>query len=405
MSCDTFDRLINLLLDGRLEQSEEKRLNEHLSQCKACREKLSFLQSIEAKARGIRAEEPPQAYWDTFSSRVTGRIRAQEEKSVRFGLKKVVDSVFSYSPLKVKVAAGVISLVFVFIVGKLYVDYRGEHILPSEKAVVVKEAPRLEVAETKLKEQLPQEEVKTEAKPEAPMPVVKEPGDLDRAATERGIAGKKAPVEKEGAAPEEEGIPAVTEVAEEKGAAARAPAPVIPAPVEGKAEAEAPAESQVAGAGADREARKKRTAKKALPEELVQKAEDLAAQEELKDILATQVGFVAAEDALRPARYMVDGHSIPNIRETDTLMLADTLNRVIQVWKAYSQGHPADSLTETGYLQIATAYYLVARASRDTTVASEGSNLIEGYLKQVEDPAAKEGLSSMLNKIRALRIK
>jgi hypothetical protein len=404
VSCETFDRLINLLLDGRLEQSEEKKLNEHLSQCKACREKLSFLQSIEAKARGIRAEEPPQAYWDAFSTRVTGRIRAREEKSVRFGLKRAIDNIFSYSPLKVKVAAGVISVVFVFIVGKLYVDYRGEHILPSEKAVVVKEAPGLEVAETKLKEEFPQEEVAAEAKPEAPMAVIMEPGDLDRLARERGGAVKKAPGEK-GVAPEEEEVPAVTEIAEEKGAPARAPAPVIPAPVEGKAEAEAPAESQVAGAGADQEARKKRTAKKAVPEGVVQKAEDLAAQEELKDILATQVGFVTAEAPLQPARYLVDDHSIPNIREADTLMHADTLNRVMQVWKAHFQKHPADSLTETGYLQIATAYYLIARASQDTTAASEGSNLIEGYLKQVEDSATKEDLRSMLHKIRAIKAK
>jgi len=85
------------------------------------------------------------------------------------------------------------------------------------------------------------------------------------------------------------------------------------------------------------------------------------------------------------------------------LMQVDELRRTIQVWKAYIQENPADSLTNQGYLQVATCYYLLAKLSQDTTVISEGSKLIEEYLDQIKDPTVKEKLGARLRKIKALR--
>ncbi len=59
MSCEKFDKLINLFLDGRLDQNQERELKEHLSQCQGCREKLIFLRSVETKVKGIEAKQPP----------------------------------------------------------------------------------------------------------------------------------------------------------------------------------------------------------------------------------------------------------------------------------------------------------------------------------------------------------
>ena len=84
-------------------------------------------------------------------------------------------------------------------------------------------------------------------------------------------------------------------------------------------------------------------------------------------------------------------------------MQADELRRTIQVWKAYIQENPSDSLTNQGYLQVAIGYYLLAKLSQDTTVISEGSKLIDEYVDQIEDRKVKEELSGKLKKIKALR--
>ena len=125
MSCGRFDKLINLFLDGRLDESEERELKKHLSECERCQERLSLLESVEGRAKKFGIKEPPQEYWDSFSSRVREKILARKERSPAFGLKKSLESIFSFSPLKIKLAAGLVSVVLVFIIGKLYVDYRG----------------------------------------------------------------------------------------------------------------------------------------------------------------------------------------------------------------------------------------------------------------------------------------
>ncbi len=403
MSCETFDKLINLFLDGRLDQSQEKKLKEHLSQCKACHEKLSFLQSIEAKARGIRAEEPPRAYWDTFSTRVTERIRTREEKSVRFGLKKVLDSVFSYSPLKVKVAAGVISVVFVFIVGKLYVDYRGEQIMPSKKVAKVHEPPRVDIAQIELEEESPPAE-----KGEGRKPVLdkQEVAREDAADLRREIVPSKKGEEEKAVAQRGEVAPSLPTMTRDEAAhVPAAPAVQIPLPEEGKAKEQAAVkESKTAGAGVDREIEQTEKAKGIDLERSVRKGPTDSTREEIEELLAYTVGFVKRPP--RPAEaYSLRGSVIPGIVETDTLVPEDTLRQVIQVWGQHMEEHPSDSLARHGYLQIATAYYLLAKISQDTSVISEGSLLIEQYLKQVRDPAIKEDLNHKLIKIQALREK
>jgi hypothetical protein len=403
LSCDKYDKLLNLFLDGRLNQSEEKELKEHLSRCKRCQEQLSLLQSIEAKARAIKAKEPPQEYWDTFSSRVRERIRTQEEKSPAFSWKKALENFFSFSPLKIKVAAGVISVVLVFVIGKLYVDYRGEEIIPSKKVAKVQEPPRVEIAEIELEEESSPAEKSEERKPVLDkQEVAKEDvADLHReiVPSKKGVEEKVVP---------QRGKEAPSPMVAEKEAAPvpAAPAVQIPAPEKGKAEEQAVVmESKTAGAGVDREAEKKR-AKIVSGEELSSiAARDSLKQSRLNDVAATPVGFVDRQAPTGIAVYTLQGESVAQIGEADTVTQADNLKRVVRIWKTFIDENPADSLSQEGYLQIATAYHLLARASQDTSVISEGSHLIEQYLKQVRDPAIKEGLNDKLKKIQALREK
>jgi hypothetical protein len=84
-------------------------------------------------------------------------------------------------------------------------------------------------------------------------------------------------------------------------------------------------------------------------------------------------------------------------------MQVDELRITIQVWKAYIEKNPLDSLTNQGYLQVATCYYLLAKLSQDTTLISEGSKLIREYLSQIKDPMIEDKLRDRLKKIKTLR--
>jgi hypothetical protein len=150
LRCEDFDELIHLFWDGEIDERKKEEMEEHLSICKKCKQKLALLGSIEEKAKQVKIKEPSQEYWDTFSSRVRERIIAQKEESFSFRLKKVFENIFTFSPLKIKIAAGVVSIVFVFVVGKLYVDYQGKEVIPSSKLRIEKTrepavyAPKLE---------------------------------------------------------------------------------------------------------------------------------------------------------------------------------------------------------------------------------------------------------------------
>jgi len=404
LSCGRFDKLINLFLDGRLAQSQEQELKEHLSRCKDCREKLPFLQSVEQKAKQIKATEPSEEYWDAFSSRVREKIIARQEESSALGLKKLLEGIFSFSPLKVKVAAGVISLVFVFVVGKLYLEYRGEHILPSREAAQLKEQPKLERMDEELKEQpSPREEIGEEAPS-----TLKKPEAVEQGVAERGkrvLPSSKPAAEKTVSGTGEE-APSLPKATEEKTVPAAAPAVQIPAPAKGKAEEQAVVtESKPTGAGIHQEAEEKKAKIASVAEMAPSGTQDSLHGSGLKDELVVDLGLVSHQTTSRTAAYELDGNLIPKWGAADTAVQPDTLKRAIEVWRAYIQEHPADSLSKQGYLQIATAYYLLAKAGQDTSLVSEGSNLIEQYINQVQDPTVKSDLSSKLKQIQALKQK
>jgi hypothetical protein len=335
---------------------------------------------------------------------VREKILARQEKSAGFSLKGALEGVFSFSPLKVKLAAGVISVVLVFIIGKLYVDYHGEQIMPSKKAAEMQESPKLDIAEKESGEESPAPEKREEQKT-----VIEKPGTGKGPAADRHqeiVPSKKGEEEKAIAQRGQEtpSLPPVTE--EEATPVPATPTVQIPMLTDEKPEKQAVvSELKPAGAGGDKEAEKKRT-KTVSVEELgsVEQKDSLQATK-LEEILASQVGFVSRQGPGQAALYVVDGNAIPQVKEPDTVVQTDTLYRVIQVWKAYVERHPADSLSQEAYSQIATAYYLLAKASQDTSVISEGSNLIRQYMNQAQDPAVKDDLNRKLKQIQALRHK
>jgi len=214
LRCEGFDKLIHLFLDGRLDQAKERELKEHLSECEICARKLALLESLEGGAKRIEIKEPTQEYWNTFSSRVREKIIEREEKSFAFGLRKALQSIFSFSPLKIKVAAGLISVVLVFIIGKLYVDYRGHEVVPSKKVIRTEEQPQFEIMDFKKEKGFPTPETKQRAPSISEKPKMKKEvapvGEPERKdLPEEDITGEKEVVSKE------EKPPAQPQVAEE----------------------------------------------------------------------------------------------------------------------------------------------------------------------------------------------
>jgi hypothetical protein len=403
LSCDRFDKLINLFLDKKLNQDQERELKEHLAQCPECKEKLSFLQRIEEKAKRIKAQEPPEEYWNTFSGRVKEKILIQQEKSPSFGWKRFLDSVFSFSPLKIKVAAGVISVLFVFIIGKLYMDYRGGEILPWEKTAKLQEPPKSVVKDIE-----PEEEFAPMVSEEGAESVPEEIETTKGEAIDR--KGEIIPPKKEDkgktAYPKSIEAPTPPAVTEEKIAPASAPEITIPVPTEAEVEdIVAIPESKPTGAGVDQEAKKKRETPTAILKPADLKVQDSLKERGLKDIVTAQLDLGNVQHLLPVGTYELNGNSIPKIGEADTTVPTDTLKKVIQVWQTFIQENPADSLSDEGYLQVATAYYLLAQTSQDTSYISIGSEVITQYLDKAEDPSIEAALRDKLRKIQALRQK
>lgn len=366
MRCEDFDELIYLFWDGRIDERKKEKLEKHLSTCNRCKEKLALLESIEKEAQGIKTKEPSQEYWNTFSSRVRERVIVQKEESLPFRLKKVFESVFTFSPLKIKIAAGVVSIVFVFIIGKLYMDYRGKEIIPSKPSIESREKTDLYAPEVTKEISLPEEKVKKEEKL---APLTEE---LEKAPPAKTISKEKIEPEEVKLKGKEIPLPETYSTgagAEEKGKISQ--------------EAIQPEQRAKNMGGVPLKETTKMTAEKPLPLALGQ----------------------VIETASVKNYYVLEGEKVLQVKEEDTLLQEDVLRRIIESWNSYLEKNPKDSLANEGYLQVAIGYYLLSRLTQDESLFLKGIEFIEKYEKQVTDPKTKEKLNKKLKQLKALKEK
>jgi hypothetical protein len=387
LRCEDFDELIYLFWDGRIDQRKKEELEKHLLACKRCKEKLALLESIEKGAKGIRIKEPSQEYWDTFSSRVRERIIAQKEEAFSFKLKKVFENIFTFSPLKIKVAAGVVSIVLVFIVGKLYVDYRGKEVVPPTRIESLKEpASYAPAVEPPIAAQMEEDsDVRKEA--------ARARGEIKDAREEKVKKKEKVPpppgeLEKVVApqiVPEENATPEVVELKEEE--------VLLP-------------ETYSTGAGAEKE--KGRLEEIVEPEQKVKDQEGVSLKGKVKTAARKPLPLAldrAIETASIRNYYVIDNEKVLKVEEKDTLMQEDVLRKTIESWNRYIEKNPKDSLANEGYLQVAIGYYLLSKLTQDESDLLEGIELLEKYEKQVLDPKTKEELNKKLKQLKALKEK
>jgi hypothetical protein len=397
LSCEKYDRLIYLFLDGRLDQKQEEELKEHLSQCPGCSEKLAFLELMETKARGIKAKEPPPTYWDDFSKRVKDKIANREERSTVFGLKKALERFFSFSPLKIKVAAGLVSIVLVFIIGKLYMEHKGEEMVPPLEVVRTEEQPQLDLIEMEKKRGFPTKEIKPREEP-----ILKE-SEVDRETAPKTqqpspqvTRGKKEATDKK---PETAVQPEIMEIQ----APSHAPAVTEEALEEAESSLRVstlPEEKQV-GAGTEGKIEKE-VAKMAASDKEEAKGADMIKRPVKSEKPPPVYSPKWAGPPKKGVYYSLEEIRVIKLGENDTLATEEELSKTIQVWREYVERNPSDSLAKEGYLQIGIAYYLLAKTTGDTTSISQGSEILKTYIEKAKDSEIKAQLEDRISKIKAL---
>lgn len=424
MKCDRFNKRIYLFLDKRLKPGEEDELKAHLSECKRCQKKLSDLELAEKLTKGIKIKEPPSEYWDSFSYRVREKNLAQEERTPILGLKKALVSIFTFSPWKIRIAAGFVSVVLVFIIGKLYIDYRGKEVVPSTVLIQKAEKPRPYIPEIENKEGfLPDKGKKKTITKLDKLETGKGTTTVDQS-TGKGIPKGKVISEKEFLSKEDQAFPSA-KTKEEKEISSKKVGQVEPTPppaLEIQAPMEAEERDRIAsplpeakptGAGIEKGVEKTQEAGIAVQKEESNREEKAPQKGEARKPINMPEFQLKAKDITAPVRteyntsattdqYYVDEKTVPRIKETDTLMQADELRKIIRTWRVHIKENPTDSLSQQGYLQVAIGCYLLCKLSQDTTDISQGSQLIEEYYNQTQDSKIKEQLSDKLNKIKAL---
>jgi hypothetical protein len=405
LRCEEFNELIHLFWDGELDERRKEELQKHLSTCNRCKEKLALLESIEKGAKGIKIKEPSQEYWDTFSDRVRERILAQKEESFSFKLKKVFDNIFTFSPMKIKIAAGVVSIVFVFIVGRLYMDYRGKEIVPSK---IMMEKIKKPTSPGDLKEmakpkgvRIPQEE-KIEKKGRIVPP--KEESQLGEALTS-GVEGKgeKMPTQAElrkmeippeaKAQKEEKSVPS-SELFEKPPASKIIPEeePKIEVLKSEDRTTSAPAISTGAGEENVTPPEKRGMNVESIPQK------EIAKRGEAETSSGFQAGVIGVTKY-----YEVNNEKVPDLKYENPFLRKDELRKIIDTWNKYIEKNPKDSLTNEGYIQVAIGYYLLSKLTKDQSLISKGIELLEKYEKQVTDLKTKENLNKKLKELKALK--
>jgi hypothetical protein len=379
MRCKDFDKLIHLFLDQKLDEQMKKEMEEHLSQCPRCKEKFEALKLVQEKARGIEIPEPEDAYWESFSRRVRERIISKKQP---FGakLKEFASNIFVFTPAKLKIAAAVASIVLVFIVGKLYIDYRGtipERIKPAEKEISTPEELETEVKAPGIEKEKP-----------VPVPEKLAPVREEKKITERKALDieKEKIKEKREKLPPEEGkdYEVVAKKKAPRDVGKKAPIPEI-------------MEQEVA-----------KTVEKAEPVKGTMRTLTDAEEKKAKPpskVLCEAIIF-EGQTKMTTTRYSLpDGTQIPDVDYRQKELSADSLRVIIDFWSKFIKDNPEDTFVESAYLQIAASYYYLFDKTKEEGIRVEGIKRIEEFLKISQKEETKEGLSQRLEKLKGLKEK
>jgi hypothetical protein len=382
LKCEDFDRLFYLYYDKKLEEKESEKIEAHLLECKRCAEKLEALALIEKEAKDIKVQEPEEGYWDSFSQRVRNKIVLREKKPFSLKVKSLFESLTTISPSKLKLAASLATLFLVFIIGKLYIDYRiaGLEKIRYPMSTKVTIAPP-QVAEEEKKEITAEEE----------KVVPQEKIEKKKVTKPAGKAEETQPTEQVGSGLEER--KAETPPQKDIVGMMRASPEVTPeAPEVTDKMAVAPKETAMA---------------KSYEAFGIAKIEGVTEKGKSKTSkIAIMAEKTYPDTTMKTIGYEIIGVGrVGYLSENDTLISPDSLKKIIEVWKNFIDKNPKDPSIDEGYQQVATGYLLLGKITKDKSEIENGIKLIEKYFKLTKTEQIKQLLKKTEEELKSSKKK
>jgi len=372
LKCEDFDKLLHLYFDGELKDKESKEIEEHLLSCQKCAEKLQELKNLDEEVKRIKMPEPSGFYWKTFTEEVRNKIILRRKKSFWAKLKSGWESFFIYSPVKLRIAAGIASVLLVFIIGKLYWDYKGKEL----------ERIRSEGMEKVLSSQAPK-------KVEYTAPAVKESIQVGNQIKESTIVEQKLP------------LPQVKDQDKTKKEAGQGKILVPESTIT------VTAERPKIEKGVTANLRTATQAELSTPPPSIQETTvQMVAKRPSEPIKVEEFKPVVGFDIKSYySYYKVDETYIRVLTEKDTLVEADTLKKVIISWKEYFEKKPKSEWISEGFSQITIASQLLFLKTKEQVLLQDGIELLKKYNESITDQKTKDELSKKIKELEALKKK
>jgi hypothetical protein len=339
VNCKKYHKLINLYLDGRLSSEDEYKLKEHLATCELCRSRLEFFKTVENVARDIDQKEPERTYCERFPDRVMARIENLEKRKGWPNILEKLKSILPVAGPRLKIAAGIVTVAIVIIVGKIYLDHHSQQIIRSGRLVPPAE------------EKIP------------PIP------------TEENM--RNVPTEKARSTREE------VKKADQKSLSY-----ADKEAVELESEPESDEGSYTAGGES--------------PTTRVTSVKSVISESRVQGVAPRGKTDVIKTPEIMGANFNLNGKIIPLISEHDTLIIKSDLTYLISAWRDYLGKTSGRQLEDIGYEQVATGYYLLARITGDRVIISEGTGVIKEYMRETSDSTVKECLREKILKLNTL---
>ncbi len=393
MKCEEVDKLLHPFFDGELSVEKSKQIEEHLLTCQRCAAKLQELENLEEGARRIRMPEPSSEYWKTFTERVRNEIILRRRKTIWTRVKSAWESFFFYSPVRLRIAAGIASIFLVFLAGKLFWDYKGREfekirserleraVTPPAQSKMVSPAPvtktpqpvKENVRETTLSQppasQAGEEVLKAPALSESLLSSSKEKKDLGTGEGKTILSKPSTAVTAERPKIEPGVSPALRSVTREEFAA------------------KSPSLQETT----------------LFPWKKLEKQNVTLSKGTPASARMGALNVPAPSERLR--YYKVDSNWVRALTDQDTLIEADTLKKVISTWKSYFETKPASEWAAQSFEQVEIGYRLLFLKTKDRNLLGEGIKLLKKCETKVTDQKVKQELSQGIARLEALKKK
>jgi hypothetical protein len=126
MKCSKISDLLGPYVDGELSPEERRTVEEHLRRCPACRAELEELRRIETAGRRTVPPDPGEEYWNTFLPRLRERIGSEQRRPAPAGWGRRIRRLFEPPVPWVRLAGAVAAAVLVMVIGRAFIDRRGD---------------------------------------------------------------------------------------------------------------------------------------------------------------------------------------------------------------------------------------------------------------------------------------